>query len=130
MNILAWVLQAILAFYYLLYSIVLVIPPAPMRPLFAGIPFPVRLVVAGFAFVAAILLVLPAFVKSLGRMILPASVVLTVIAGGEALFRSMRHESLPTKVRGVFFVMALVIVLIRWRIAPKGRSEPKVESRA
>ncbi len=130
MNILAWVLQAVLAFYYLLYSIVLVIPPAPMRPLFTGIPFPVRLVVAVFAFVAAVLLVLPAVVKSLGRMILPASVVLTVIAGGEALFRSMRHESLPTKVRGAFFVMALVLAFIRWRFAPKGRSASQFASRA
>jgi hypothetical protein len=130
MNILAWVLQAALAFYYLLYSIVLVIPPAPMRPLFAGIPFRARLVVAVLAFVAAVVLVLPAVVKSLGRMILPAAVVLTVIAGGEALFRSMRHESLPTKVRGALFAMALVLVLIRWRIAPKRRSGSQFANRA
>src|SRR5260370_7546634 len=98
MNILAWVLQAVLAFYYLLYSIVLVIPPAPMRPLFTGIPFPVRLVVAVFAFVAAVLLVLPAVVKSLGRMILPASVVLTVIPGAQALFSSTRPHTFPPKI--------------------------------
>jgi 4-amino-4-deoxy-L-arabinose transferase-like glycosyltransferase len=130
MNILAWVLQALLAFYYLLYGIVLVVPPAPMRPLFAGIPFSVRMIVAMFAFVAAILLVLPAVIKSLRRMVLPAAVVLTVIAGGEALFRLMRHESLPTKVRSVFFAMALVLVLIRWRIAVRGRSASQSARRA
>src|SRR5882672_2667178 len=103
MNILAWVLQVILAFYYLLYSFVLVMPPAPMRPLFAGIPFSFRIVEALFAAVASVLLVLPGVIKSLARMILPASVVLMAIAGGEALFRLMRHESLSAKVRGAFF---------------------------
>jgi hypothetical protein len=32
MNILAWVLQAVLAFCYLLYSIVLVAPPGTLLP--------------------------------------------------------------------------------------------------
>jgi hypothetical protein len=52
MNILAWVLQAMLAFYYLLYGIVLVIPPAHMKRMFADIPFSLRVVVAVFAAVA------------------------------------------------------------------------------
>ena len=130
MNILAWVLQVILALYYLLYSFVLVMPPAPMRPLFADIPFSLRIVVAVFAAASSVLLVLPGVIKSLTRMILPASVVLMVIAGGEALFRLMRHESLPAKVRGIAFAMALVLVLIRWRIAPRGRSSSQSASRA
>jgi hypothetical protein len=130
MNILAWVLQAMLAFYYLLYSIVLVVLPAPMRPLFADIPFSLRIVVAFFAAVASVLLVLPGVIKSLTRMILPASVVLMAIAGGEALFRLVRHESLPAKVRGVLFAMALVLVLIRWRNTRAGGSESQVSSLA
>ena len=124
MNILAWVLQAVLAFCYLLYSIVLVIPPAHMKRVFADIPFSVRVVVAVFAAVASLLLVLPSFVKSLTRMILPASVVLMVIAGGEALFMFVQHQSSVATVRGVLFVMALVLVLIRWRVAPRSASAP------
>lgn len=121
MNILAWFLQAMLAVCYLLYSIVLVIPPDHMKRLFADIPFSLRVVVAVFAAVASLLLVLPGVVKSLTRMILPASVVLMVIAGGEALFMLVRHQSSVAKIRSVFFAMALVLVLIRWRIAPRGR---------
>jgi len=130
MNVLAWVLQAILAFCYLLYSIVLVIPPAHMKRMFADIPFSLRAVVAVFAAVASLLLVLPVVVKSLTRMILPASVVLMVIAGGEALFVLARHQSSVAKVRGVVFAMALVLVLIRWRIAPRSGSAPQFASRA
>jgi len=124
MNILAWVLQTILAFCYLLYSIVLVIPPSHMKRVFAGIPFSQRVIVAVIAAVAALLLVLPVVVKSLTRMILPASVVLMIIAGTEALFMLARHQSSVAKVRGVFFVMALVLVVIRWRIAPSSGSAP------
>jgi len=101
-----------------------------MKRVFADIPFSLRVVLAICAAVASLLLVLPSFVKSLTRMILPASVVLMLIAGGEALFMLAQHQSLVAKVRGVFFVMALVLVLIRWRIAPKGRSAPQFASRA
>ena len=124
MNVLAWVLQAILAFWYLLYSIVLVIPPAHMKRVFANIPFSLRVVLAICAAVASLLLVLPSFVKSLTRMILPASAVLMVIAGGEALFMFVQHQSSVATVRGVLFVMALVLVLIRWRVAPRSASAP------
>ena len=130
MNVLAWVLQAVLAFCYLLYSIVLVIPPVHMKRMFADIPFSLRVVLAICAAVASLLLVLPSFVKSLTRMILPASVVLMVIAGGEALFMLARHQSSVAKVRGVLFVMALVLVLIRWRMAPRSDSAPQFASRA
>ncbi len=107
MNVLAWVLQAVLAFCYLLYSIVLVIPPGHMKRMFADIPpFSLRVVVAVFAAVASLLLVLPVVVKSLTRMILPASVVLMIIAGGEALFILARHQSSVARVRGVFDPMA------------------------
>ena len=130
MNVLAWVLQAVLAFCYLLYSIVLVIPPVHMKRMFADIPFSLRVVVAVFAAVASLLLVLPVVVKSLTRMILPASVVLMIIAGGEALFILARHQSSVARVRGVLFVMALVLVLIRWRMAPRSDSAPQFASRA
>ncbi len=130
MNVLAWVLQAVLAFCYLLYSIVLVIPPVHMKRMFADIPFSLRVVVAVFAAVASLLLVLPVVVKSLTRMILPASVVLMIIAGGEALFILARHQSSVARVRGVLFVMALVLVLIRWRMAPRSGSAPQFASRA
>ncbi len=130
MNILAWVLQALLAFCYLLYSIVLVIPPSHMKRMFADIPFSLRAVVAVFAAVASLLLVLPVVVKSLTRTILPASVVLMIIAGSEALFMLARHQSSVAKVRGVVFAMALVLVLIRWRIAPRSGSAPQFASRA
>jgi hypothetical protein len=130
MNVLAWVLQAVLAFCYLLYSIVLVIPPGHMKRMFADIPFSLRVVVAVFAAVASLLLVLPVVVKSLMRMILPASVVLMIIAGSEALFMLARHQSSVARVRGVLFVMALVLVLIRWRMAPRSGSAPQFASRA
>ena len=130
MNILAWFLQAVLAFCYLLYSIVLVIPPGHMKRMFADIPISLRVVVAVFAAIASLLLVLPGLVKSLNRMILPASVVLMVIAGGEALFILARHQSSVARVRGVLFVMALVLVLIRWRMAPRSGSAPQIASRA
>jgi len=130
MNILAWVLQAVLAFCYLLYSIVLVIPPSHMKRMFADIPFSLRAVVGVFAAVASLLLVLPVVVKSLTRTILPASVVLMIIAGSEALFMLARHQSSVAKVRGVVFAMALVLVLIRWRIAPRSGSAPQFASRA
>ena len=125
MNILAWVLQAALAFCYLLYSIVLVIPPVHMKRVFANVPVSVRVVVALFAAVASFLLVLPAVVKSLTRMILPAAVVLMFIAGGEALFMLARHQSSVAEVRGVLFVMALVLVVIRWRIPATGNTAPQ-----
>ena len=122
MNILAWVLQAVLAFYYLLYGIVLVIPPAHMKRMFANIPFSLRLIVAVFAAVSSLLLVLPCVIKNRTRLILPALVVLLVIGGGELVLRLMRHETLPAKVRGVFFAMTLVLVLIRWRVTPRSGS--------
>jgi len=120
----------VLAFCYLLYSIVLVIPPSHMKRMFADIPFSLRTVVGVFAAVASLLLVLPVVVKSLTRMILPASVVLMIIAGGEALFILARHQSSVARVRGVLFVMALVLVLIRWRMAPRSGSAPQFASRA
>ena len=83
-----------------------------------------RVVLVICAAVASLLLVLPSFVKSLTRMILPASVVLMVIAGGEALFMFVQHQSSVATVRGVLFVMALVLVLIRWRVAPRSASAP------
>ncbi len=101
-----------------------------MKRVFADIPFSLRVVLAICAAVASLLLVLPSFVKSLTRMILPASVVLMVIAGGEALFMLARHQSSVAKVRGVLFVMALVLVLIRWRMAPRSDSAPQFASRA
>ena len=101
-----------------------------MKRVFADIPFSLRVVLAICAAVASLLLVLPSFVKSLTRMILPASVVLMVIAGGEALFMLARHQSSVAKVRGVLFVMALVLVLIRWRMAPRSGSAPQFASRA
>src|SRR5712691_8673259 len=94
MTILAWVLQAVLAFYYMLYGTVLVIPPVHMRRMFADIPFSFRLIVAAFAAIFSLLLVLSGVSKSLTRLILPAPVVLMVIGGGEFVLRLiMTRES-------------------------------------
>ena len=76
------------------------------------------LAVAVFAAIASLLLVLPIIVKSLRRMILPSSVTLMLIAGGEAGFMLVRGQTSVAMARGVLFAMALVLCLIRWRITP------------
>jgi hypothetical protein len=121
MNILAWVLQAILGLYYLLYSVVILIPPEPMRATFSGIPFWLRAVVAVLAALGAAGLVLPGIMRSLTRIVLPASIALMTIAGGELLYRLVRHEALPATVRGVLLVMLVVVAVLRWRIVPLAR---------
>lgn len=118
MNILAWVLQIMLAVCYLPYSVVLLIPPAHMKRLFSEMPFGLRAVMAVVALVAALGLVLPAVMKNLRRFVLPASIVLMILAGGEALFMLARHTMTPAKVRVLFFVMALALVILRWRVTP------------
>jgi hypothetical protein len=121
MNSFAWVLQAMLGLYYLLYSVVLLMPPEPMRAGFSGIPFWLRAVVAVLAALGAAGLVLPGIVRGLARMILPASVTLMIIAGGELLYRLIRQEALPATVRGVLLVMLVVVAVLRWRIVPLAR---------
>jgi hypothetical protein len=121
MNILAWVLQTMLALYYLLYSVVLLIPPEPMRAEFSGVPLWFRAVVAVLAALGAAGLVLPGIMRSLARLILPASITLMIIAGGELLYRLIRQEALPATVRGVLLVMLVVVAILRWRIVPLAR---------
>ncbi len=131
MNSFAWVLQAILALYYLLYSVVILIPPEPMRAGFSGIPFWLHIIVAVFAGLGAAGFVLPGIVRDLARMILPASVTLMIIAGGELLYRLLRHEALPATVRGVLLVMLVVVAVLRWRIVPLTRpATSQMSSRA
>jgi len=130
MNILLWVLQALLAAAFLAHGLLLLMPPADIAAQMAAeLPrsFWVFLGVAEVA--AAIGITLPGAARILPWLVPSAAAGIMFVMVSATIWHVMRGEISSAVVTLVLLVMATFVAYMRWRVHPlPGRSA--VASRA
>jgi len=130
MNILLWVLQALLAAAFLAHGLLLLMPPADIAAqLTAALPrsFWVFLGVAEVA--AAIGITLPGATRILPWLVPSAAAGIMFVMVSATIWHVMRGEISSAVVTLVLLVMATFVAYMRWRVHPLP-ARPTVASRA
>jgi len=122
MDILAWVLQALMAALFLVHGALMVVPPeAIMRRMRARGREPsfspgLRIFVGLAEVAAGAGLILPGLVGVLTFLTPLAAVGLTVVMAGATVYHLQRREGSTVTV--VLGVVCLAIAVLRWTVAP------------
>jgi uncharacterized membrane protein YphA (DoxX/SURF4 family) len=123
-NIVAWVLQALLAVAFLLHGILYAISPEPMvRPMREqggwppSIPAWFRVFIGVAELLAAVGLVLPGLLHLLTFFTPLAAAGLVVVMIGALVFHSRRREVAMLPPVAVLLVLSAIVVFLRWQVA-------------
>jgi uncharacterized membrane protein YphA (DoxX/SURF4 family) len=119
MNILLWVLQALLAAAFFAHGLLLLMPPAEIAAqMNAELPrsFWVFLGVAEVA--AAIGVTLPGATRILPSLVPSAAVGIMFVMVSATIWHVMRGESGPAVTTLVLLLMATFVAYMRWRVHP------------
>ena len=130
MNILLWVLQALLAAAFLAHGLLLLMPPADIAAqMTAELPrsFWVFLGVAEVA--AAVGITLPGATRILPWLVPAAAAGIMFVMVSATIWHVMRGEISSAVVTLVLLVMATFVAYMRWRVHPLP-ARPTVASRA
>jgi uncharacterized membrane protein YphA (DoxX/SURF4 family) len=126
-NIVAWVLQAVLAVAFLLHGILYAIAPEPMvRSMRAqgqwppAIPAGFRVFIGVAELLAAVGLVLPGLLHLLTFLTPLAAAGLVVVMIGALVFHARRRELPLLLPVAVLLVLAAAVAVIRWQVAVLG----------
>ena len=125
MNVLAWVLQGLLALAFLLHGIVYSLSP---EPLVRGmreqggwpptIPAWFRVFIGVAEILAAIGLILPSVTRILPGLTPLAAGGLVIVTAGAIVYHARRNEYPMAAVPGVLLVLAALTALLRWTTVP------------
>ncbi len=122
-NVVAWVLQALLAVVFLFHGIVYAISPEPMvRPMRQGggwppaIPSWFRVFIGVAELLAAVGLVLPGLLHVLTFLTPLAAAGLVVVTAGAAVYHLRRREMFMVPVVVALLVLSAVVVFLRWQV--------------
>ena len=119
MNILLWVLQALLAAAFFAHGLLLLVPPADIAAqMTAELPrwFWVFLGVAEIA--AAIGITLPGATRILPRLVPAAAAGIMFVMVSATIWHVMRGEISSAFVTLLLLVMATFVAYMRWRVHP------------
>jgi uncharacterized membrane protein YphA (DoxX/SURF4 family) len=117
MNVLLWVLQALLAVAFLTHGWLFLFPPAEMVDLMNAVIPPVFRMLIGVAEVlAAVGLTLPGITRVMPWLIPWAAAGLMIVMLGATILHGMRGEVGSAITTAVLFIVATFVAYVRWKV--------------
>jgi len=124
-NIVAWVLQAVLALVFLFHGILYTFGPEAlvrsMRERGAwppAIPYSFRMFIGVAELLAAVGLILPGLLHRFTFLTPLAGVGLMIVTVSAAVYHLRRQEVFMVPIVGALFVLAAAVAILRWGAAP------------
>jgi uncharacterized membrane protein len=119
-NILVWIVQALLAVIFALHGVVLIFPPEPMKVVFDALPFSRGFMVAigVLEILGAIGLILPWALKIQPRLTPLAAAGLTIIMIGAVMTHLIRGEVAQAIPSLIITVLAAFVAYARTVLVP------------
>ena len=125
MNIALWILQVLLAVYFLWHGWLFVAPPAEMAEMMNSFIDPGFRIFIGVAeLLAAAGLILPGLTRLLPWLTPLAAAGLMIVTASATVFHLSRGEIGSAISAAVFFVLVTLVAYMRWRVKPI--SAPKI----
>jgi uncharacterized membrane protein YphA (DoxX/SURF4 family) len=125
MNIALWILQGLLAIYFLWHGWLFVAPPAEMAEMMnASIDPGFRIFVGVAELLAAAGLILPGLTRILPWLTPLAAAGLMIVTGSATILHLSRGEIGSAISAALFFVLVTVVAYMRWKVKPI--SAPKI----
>jgi uncharacterized membrane protein YphA (DoxX/SURF4 family) len=119
MNVLLWVLQALLAVAFLAHGWLFLFPPAEMVDLMNAVIPPIFRMLIGVAEVlAAVGLTLPGITRVMPWLIPWAAAGLMIVMLGATILHGMRAEVGSAITTAVLFIVATFVAYVRWKVNP------------
>jgi uncharacterized membrane protein YphA (DoxX/SURF4 family) len=119
MNIVLWVLQALLAAAFLAHGLLFLFPPADMVELMnATIPPAFRLFLGVAEVLAAVGLTLPAITRVQPWLVSCAAAGLMIVMIGATVLHIARDEVSSAIITAILLVMATFVAYMRWKVLP------------
>ena len=119
MNIVLWVLQALLAAAFLAHGLLFLFPPADMVELMnATIPPAFRLFLGVAEVLAAVGLTLPAITRVQPWLVSCAAAGLMIVMIGATVLHVARGEGSSAIITALLLVMATFVAYMRWKVIP------------
>jgi uncharacterized membrane protein YphA (DoxX/SURF4 family) len=119
MNIALWILQVLLAGYFLWHGWLFVAPPAEMVEMMNSFISPgFRIFIGAAELFAAVGLILPGVTRILPWLAVLAAVGLMIVTGSATVFHLMRGETSSAISAAVFFVFVTLVAYMRWKVKP------------
>jgi len=119
MNIVLWVLQALLAAAFLAHGLLFLFPPADMVELMnATIPPAFRLLLGVAEVLAAVGLTLPAVTRVQPWLVSCAAAGLMIVMIGATVLHIARGEVSSAIITAILLVMATFVAYMRWKVLP------------
>ena len=119
MNVMAWVLQALLAAVFLAHGWMLLFPPPEVAvQMNAMLPRWFSLCIGVVEVAAALGLTLPGVLRIQPRLIALAAAGLVPLMTGAAVLHAQRGESLGTVITATLLALAATVAYLRWKVIP------------
>ena len=119
MNVALWILQVLLAAYFLWHGWLFVAPPAEMEEMMNAAFAPGFRIFVGVAeLLAAAGLILPGLTRILPWLTPLAAAGLMIVTGSATIFHLSRGETGSAISAAVFFVLVTVVAYLRWKVKP------------
>lgn len=119
MNIALWILQVLLAAYFLWHGWLFVAPPAEMVAMMnASINPGFRIFIGVAELLAAAGLILPGLTRVLPWLTPLAAAGLMIVTGSATVLHLSRGETGSAISAALFFVLVTVVAYLRWRVKP------------
>lgn len=119
MNILLWILQALLGAAFLAHGLLLLFPPANMVELMnSTMGVALRVVVGVAEVLGGVGLVVPGITRIMPRLIAWAAAGLMIIMIGATVFHIRRGENSSAVTTAVLLAMLTVVAYMRWKVKP------------
>jgi uncharacterized membrane protein YphA (DoxX/SURF4 family) len=119
MNVLLWVLQALLAVAFLAHGWLFLFPPAEMVGLMnAVIPPAFRMLIGVAEVLAAVGLTLPGITRVMPWLIPWAAAGLMIVMLGATVLHGMRGEVGSAITTAILFIVATFVAYVRWKVNP------------
>ncbi|MCE7988575.1 MAG: DoxX family protein [Caldilinea sp. CFX5] len=119
MNIALWILQVLLAAYFLWHGWLFVAPPAEMVEMMnASINPGFRIFIGVSELLAAAGLILPGLTRVLPWLTPLAAAGLMIVTGSATVLHLSRGETGSAISAALFFVLVTLVAYLRWRVKP------------
>lgn len=119
MNIILWILQAILAALFLAHGWMFVAPPAELVEVMnASIPPALRIFIGVAELLAAVGLILPGVTRIMPWLTAVASAGLMIVVGSASVFHLFRGEISSAITTAVLFALVTFVAYMRWKVRP------------
>lgn len=127
MNVLAWILQVLLAVQFLFHGWLFISPPAMMADAIAmlGLSTWFRQFIGVAEVLAAVGLVVPGFTRTLPGATPLSALGLTIVMASATIFHVARNE-IPNAISAVNLLLLVVVTgYVRWKVVPLRSRSPR-----